>query len=46
VSILVEALVDVWKTLDLPFTNGRILKLRRKDPVNDCVYPEMRKAAE
>ena len=46
VSILVEALVDVWKTLDLPFTNGRILPLRRKAPANDCVYPEMRKAAE
>jgi len=47
VSILVEALVDVWKTLDLPFTSARILPLRRKAPVNnDCVYPEMRKAAE
>jgi 5-aminolevulinate synthase len=46
-ATLVEALVDVWKTLDLPFTNGRILPLRRKAPVaNDCVYPEMRKAAE
>ena len=46
VSILVEALVDVWKTLDLPFTTARILPLRRKEPVVDCAYPEMRKAAE
>ena len=46
VSYLVEALVDVWKTLDLPFTTARILPLRRWAPVNDCVYPEMRKAAE
>ena len=46
VSLLVEALVDVWKTLDLPFTNGRILPLRRKAPAADCVYPDMRKAAE
>ncbi|RBP11341.1 5-aminolevulinate synthase [Roseiarcus fermentans] len=46
VSVLVEALVDVWKTLDLPFTSARILPLRRKAPAADCVYPEMRKAAE
>ncbi len=46
VSYLVEALVDVWKTLDLPFTTARILPLRRKAPAIDCVYPEMRKAAE
>ncbi len=46
VSYLVEALVDVWKTLDLPFTSARILPLRRKAPAIDCVYPEMRKAAE
>ena len=45
---LVEALVDVWRTLELPFTAAKILRLRRPlaapDPV--CVYPEMRKAAE
>ncbi len=46
VSYLVEALVDVWKTLDLPFTTARILPLRRKAPAIDCLYPEMRKAAE
>lgn len=46
VSNLVEALVDVWKTLDLPFANGRILPLRRKASANECAYPEMRKAAE
>ena len=46
VSDLVEALVDVWKTLSLPFTNGRILPLGRRRRANECVYPEMRKAAE
>jgi 5-aminolevulinate synthase len=46
VSYLVEALVDVWKTLGLPFNTARILPLRRKAPAVDCVYPEMRKAAE
>ena len=45
---LVESLVDVWKTLDLPFASAKILPLRRilstAEPA--CVYPEMRKAAE
>ena len=45
---LVEALVDVWRTLDLPFASAKILPLRRPasqlDPA--CAYPEMRKAAE
>jgi 5-aminolevulinate synthase len=45
---LVEALVDVWKTLELPFTTAKILPLRRAVPKADpaCIYPEMRKAAE
>ena len=48
VSNLVEALVDVWKTLGLPFAQAQILQLRRRKPVSEaeCVYPEMRKAAE
>ena len=46
VSSLVEALVDVWKTLDLPFSQARILTLRERRPNADCVYPTMRKAAE
>ncbi len=46
VSLLVEALVDVWKTVGLPFTTARILPLKRRAPSLDCVYPEMRKAAE
>jgi 5-aminolevulinate synthase len=48
VAGLVEALVDVWKTLDLPFEEARIIPLRRpaaKEPA-ECAYPEMKKAAE
>ena len=45
---LVEALVDVWRALELPFTESKIVRLRRpvasSEPV--CVFPEMRKAAE
>jgi len=43
---LVEALVDVWKTLDLPFLPARILTLRERRPNPECAYPTMRKAAE
>jgi 5-aminolevulinate synthase len=46
VSNLVEALVDVWKTLDLPFSPARNLTLRERRPNPECVYPKMRKAAE
>ena len=45
-SDLVEALVDVWKAVDLPFVGAKILPLRRVETKVDCVYPEMRKAAE
>jgi len=47
-SHLVEALVDVWRTLGLPFTASKIVPLRRPAQLQDpsCVYPEMRKAAE
>ncbi|WP_294533347.1 5-aminolevulinate synthase [uncultured Rhodoblastus sp.] len=45
---LVEAIVDVWRELDLPFTSARILPMRRPAPSSEpaCVYPQMRNAAE
>jgi len=46
VSELVEAIVDVWKTLDLPFVEAQVIPLRRPKAKNACAYPEMRKAAE
>jgi 5-aminolevulinate synthase len=46
VSSLVEALVDVWKTLGLPFTTAQIVPLRHRAPLPECVYPKIRKAAE
>jgi 5-aminolevulinate synthase len=46
VSSLVEALVDVWKTLGLPFTTAQIVPLCRRTPLPECVYPKIRKAAE
>jgi 5-aminolevulinate synthase len=46
VSSLVEALVDVWKTLGLPFTMAPIVPLRRCKPLPKCAYPKTRKAAE
>ncbi len=47
VARLVEALVDVWTTLGLPFEESRVVPLRRPgaDDAN-CAYPEMKKAAE
>jgi 5-aminolevulinate synthase len=47
VALLVEALVDVWRALGLPFEAPKVIPLRR--PVAEvaaCVYPEMKKAAE
>ena len=47
VAALVEALVDVWQALELPFEAPRIVPFRRAQPVPDhCTYPEMKKAAE
>ena len=46
VSSLVEALVDAWKTLGLPFTTAQLLPLRRRKALPECVYPNIRKAAE
>jgi len=46
VAALVEALVDVWKTLGLPFEEPKVVPLRRATIEAACVYPEMKKAAE
>ena len=51
VAELVEALVDVWRTLDLPFVEPQVIPLRRLRPIVEavdpqCAYPEMKKAAE
>ena len=46
VAALVEALVDVWATLDLPFEAPKVVPLRRPAADAACVYPEMKKAAE
>ena len=47
VADLVEALVDVWKTLGLRFEEAKVIPLRpAAREAAHCVYPEMRKAAE
>jgi 5-aminolevulinate synthase len=46
VADLVEALVDVWKALDLPFTQGSIIPLRRAEAQAQCTYPDLKRAAE
>jgi 5-aminolevulinate synthase len=48
VATLVEALVDVWNTLGLPFEESHVVPLRRPaaEDVANCTYPEMKKAAE
>jgi 5-aminolevulinate synthase len=45
---LVEALVDVWRTLGLPFIESKVLPLRQARPIPDahCTYPELKHAAE
>jgi 5-aminolevulinate synthase len=47
VADLVESLVDVWKTLGLRFDEAKVIPLRpaAQDPAQ-CVYPEMKRAAE
>ncbi len=45
---LVEALVDVWKTLGLRLEEAKVIPLPRpgvSDPAH-CAYPEMKRAAE
>ena len=43
---LVDALVDVWRTLDLPFVESNVVALPVRNADRACVYPELRKAAE
>jgi 5-aminolevulinate synthase len=47
-SELVEALVDVWRTLGLAFVEAQVVPLRRGDPTPEahCSYPETKRAAE
>ncbi len=47
-AALVEALVDVWRTVGLPFTAAKVIPLQKAAAAAPahCVYPEMRKAAE
>ena len=49
VAHLVEALVDVWRTLGLKFEEPKVIAFRRpesKAAAADCTFPEMKKAAE
>jgi 5-aminolevulinate synthase len=47
VADLVEALVDVWKTLGLRFEEAKVIPLRpAAREAAACAYPEMKRAAE
>ena len=47
VADLVESLVDVWKTVGLRFEEAKVIPLRpAAKEAADCVYPEMKRAAE
>jgi len=47
VAQLVEALVDVWKSLDLPFAAAKVVPLHAASSnAATCAYPEMKRAAE
>jgi 5-aminolevulinate synthase len=48
VAELVEALVDVWRALDLPFVETQVFLVRPSMPLSDahCLYPELKRAAE
>jgi 5-aminolevulinate synthase len=48
VAELVDALVDVWRTLGLRFVGAEVVPLRSRTRGEDaqCAYTEMRKAAE
>ena len=47
VARLVEALVDVWQALGLPFEEPKVVPFRRPNAeAANCAYPEMKKAAE
>jgi 5-aminolevulinate synthase len=48
VADLVEALVDVWKAVGLPFEETKVIPLRRASASEAarCAYPDMKRAAE
>jgi 5-aminolevulinate synthase len=46
VASLVEALVDVWTSLQLPFEAPKVVPFRRPALDANCTYPELKKAAE
>lgn len=47
IAHLVEALVDVWKSLDLPFEqDSNVVTFRRESEDAHCTFPEFKKAAE
>ena len=47
VADLVEALVDVWTTLKLPFNVAQVVPFRQPAAVEaHCTYPDMKRAAE
>jgi 5-aminolevulinate synthase len=47
IAHLVEALVDVWETLRLPFVEQtRVLEFKREPIDQHCTFPEFKRAAE
>ena len=42
----VDALVDVWRALDLPLTEPKIVPFRRQAEPVACSFPEFKRAAE
>ncbi len=46
VAELVEALVDVWRALKLPFEDQKIIRLHSQPQVAVCRFPDFRRAAE
>jgi 5-aminolevulinate synthase len=48
VAELVEAMVDVWSTLSLPFTESTVIPLRPRPSAAEakCAYAELKNAAE
>ena len=46
VAELVDALVDVWRALDLRFEEPKIVKLRPRMQAEACSFPEFKRAAE
>ncbi len=48
VAALVDAIVDVWTALKLPFETPKIVRIRPAAPSADaaCSFPEFKRAAE